>query len=78
MPVLVGREVYQATPYDPVVLTSVAITMVTEGLVSTLIPARRESGSDVGSAIRVEKAKMYSQGQPILWGVQRIIHQWLP
>jgi ABC-type antimicrobial peptide transport system permease subunit len=38
---LLAYIVYQATPYDPVVLIGVMVTMATLGLLATWIPAQR-------------------------------------
>jgi len=51
---VLAHVVYQASANDPVVLISVAITMILVGIVSTAIPARRASQVDPMVALRYE------------------------
>jgi len=51
---LLASIVYQATPRDPVVLASVAVTMAAVALVSAWIPARRAISLDPTRSLRHE------------------------
>jgi ABC-type antimicrobial peptide transport system permease subunit len=51
---VLAQVVYQASASDPVVLFSVAITMMLVGLASTAIPARRAAKVDPMVALRYE------------------------
>jgi predicted permease len=51
---VLAHIVYQASAGDPVVLISVAVTMMLVGLLSTAIPARRAAGVDPMVALRYE------------------------
>jgi ABC-type antimicrobial peptide transport system permease subunit len=51
---VLAHVVYQASADDPVVLISVAVTMILVGVVSTAIPARRAAKVDPMVALRDE------------------------
>jgi ABC-type antimicrobial peptide transport system permease subunit len=51
---LLAQIVYQATPYDPLVLGGTMLTMALLGLLATWIPARRSMSIDPARLLREE------------------------